>query len=189
MNKKYNILYTDPAWSFSNKNTGGSLKSGANAHYSTMSLDEMKELDINSITDEDCVLFMWWVGSQPQEALDLMKAWGFNLKTMTGFTWVKKTKNWKNWFGMGFWTRAGTENCLLAVKGKPKRISASIRAVIEDFDTSIEVICEKHSKKPQIFADMIVGLCGDIPRLEMFARDKKEGWDIWGDEVESDIKL
>jgi N6-adenosine-specific RNA methylase IME4 len=189
MNKKYNILYADPPWSFNNKNTGGSMKSGANAQYFTMSLDEMKDLDIDSIIDEDCILFMWWVGSQPLEALELMDSWGFTLKTMTGFTWVKKTKNWKNWFGMGFWTRQGTENCLLAIRGNPKRISASIRAVLEDFDTSIEAVCEKHSKKPKIFADMIVELCGDIPRLEMFARDKKEGWHIWGNELKNDIEF
>ena len=187
--KKYKIIYADPPWKFNNKNTGGNMKSGAFAHYPVMNIDEMCKLPIDTISDDNCVLFMWWVASQPKEAIKLVESWGFQIKTMTGFTWVKKTKHWKDWFGMGFWTRQGTENMLLAFKGHPKRISASIRNVVnvEDFNESIEAMVEGHSKKPNIFADKIVDLCGDIPRIELFARDKKPGWDIWGNELENDI--
>ncbi len=171
---KYQIIYADPPWSFNNKNTGGSMISGASAKYNTMTLAQMKEMELD--TDDNCILFMWWVGSQPQEALDLCKAWGFTLKTMTGFVWVKKTKLWKMFFGMGFWTRAGSECCLIATKGKVKPISHSIRSVIE-------AVNEQHSKKPNIFADKIVELCGDLPRIELFARDRKKGWDALGDEL------
>ena len=180
--KKYEIIFCDPPWKFNNKNTGGSMKSGASNKYKVMTLDEMKLLPISDIASDNCVLFMWWVGSQPQEAIDLVDAWGFSLKTMTGFVWVKRTKLWKMFFGMGHWTRAGAECCLIATKGKPKRLSASIRSVIE-------AVSDVHSKKPNIFADKIVELCGDLPRLEMFARDKKNGWDTWGDEVECDVIL
>jgi N6-adenosine-specific RNA methylase IME4 len=103
--KKYDILYLDPPWQFNNKNTGGSMKSGSNAQYPTLSLQELKQLDIPSIASNDCVMFMWWVGSQPKEAIELVESWGFTLKTMTGFNWIKLTKLGKLFFGMGFWTR------------------------------------------------------------------------------------
>lgn len=175
--KKYNIIYVDPPWRFNNKNTGGSMTSGAANKYNTMTLEELKELDIHSICEDDCVLFMWWVGSQPQEALDLVKSWGFKLKTMKGFDWIKLTKLGKLFFGMGFWTRAGSESCLIATRGKPKPINRGIRAVVKAVNL-------KHSKKPNVFADKIVELCGNLPRIELFARDRKPGWDAWGDEIE-----
>ena len=83
---------------------------------------------------------------------------------------------------MGYWTRAGSENCLIATKGKPKRVGASIRSV-----RSAPV--GKHSQKPDLFRDDIVKLCGDVPRIELFAREKKAGWDVFGNEIESDINL
>lgn len=180
--KKYNIIYADPAWSFKNRNTGGSMKSGANAKYKVMKLADMKLLPINDIAADDCALIMWWVGSQPQNAIALVESWGFKVKTMTGFTWVKMTKNWLMFFGMGFWTRAGSECALIAVKGKPKRVSGSVRSVIHAMN-------KKHSEKPAQVRDRIVELCGDVPRLELFARDKVDGWDAWGNEVESDVVL
>lgn len=185
---KYKIIYADPAWPFKNKNTGGSMKSGASSHYKTPSLNDLKNLDIQSIAEDDCILFMWWVNSQPQEALDLAKAWGFTVKNMNGFVWVKLTAKLKLWFGMGFWTRAVSESMLIAVKGKPKRVSASVRSLIKTGEI-MEALNTKHSKKPDVFADKIVELCGDVSRVELFARDRKEGWSCWGDEVESDVEL
>ena len=83
---------------------------------------------------------------------------------------------------MGFWTRQGSEMCLIATKGKPKRIDAGVRSVI--FAEN-----EKHSKKPDVFRREIVKLMGDLPRVELFARETSEGWDVWGNEVESDIQI
>jgi len=180
--KKYNIIYADPAWSFNNKKTGGNMISGSASHYDTMKVDEMCKLPIEALADTDCVLFMWWVGSQPKEAIKLCESWGFTLKTMTGFNWVKLTLLGKLFFGMGFWTRAGSECCLIAVKGKPKRINAGIRSVIM-------ARAEKHSKKPNIFRKEIIKLCGDIPRIELFAREKLEGFDVWGNEVKNSITI
>jgi N6-adenosine-specific RNA methylase IME4 len=179
---KYSIIYADPPWSFNNKNTGGNLKSGAANQYRVMSINDICNLPIANIAADDSILFMWWVGSMPKEALDVVEAWGFKLKTMTGFTWNKKTKSGKPFFGMGFWTRQGSENCLIAIKGKPKRINAGIRSVIE-----AEI--GRHSEKPALFRDLIVDLMGDLPRVELFARQKAEGWDSWGNEVESDINI
>ena len=180
--KKYQIIYADPPWKFSNKNTGGSMNSGSANQYKVMTLKQLKALPINEIADDNCVLVMWWVASMPQEAIDLVKAWGFELKTMTAFTWIKKTKLGKFFFGMGFWTRAGSENCLLAVRGKPKPASRSVRSVFE-------AIVGKHSEKPSIARDKIIELCGDVPRIELFARKKMNGWHSWGNDVESDIDL
>lgn len=182
MNKKYQIIYADPPWKFNNKNTGGSMKSGAKNQYDVMTIDELKELNIQSVCDDNCVLIMWWVGSQPQEALDLVKAWGFTLKNMNGFVWRKLTKNNKDFFGMGFWTRAGSESALIAVKGKPAPVSRSVRAV-----GSYPV--GRHSEKPSQFRDKATQLMGQVPRLEMFAREKTVGWDVFGNEVEQSIKL
>ncbi|WP_212747700.1 MT-A70 family methyltransferase [Pseudoalteromonas sp. S326] len=133
--QKFNLIYADPAWQFSNKKTGGSMKSGAAHHYkSTMSVDELKAMPIDDIAADDCILVMWYVGSMPQEALDVVKAWGFTLKNMNGFVWNKLTINNNPLFGMGFWTRSGSESAIIAVKGKPKVASRSVRAV-GNYDT------------------------------------------------------
>lgn len=182
MAKKYQIIYADPPWSFSNKNTGGGLKSGASAHYNTMRIEDICKIPINEIADDNCVLFMWWVASQPKEAIQLAESWGFKVKNMTGFNWVKTTALGKLFFGMGFWTRAGSEMCLIAVKGKPKRISGAIRSVVMAEN-------KKHSQKPQIFRDEIIKLMGDLPRVELFARNKTEGWDVFGNQVENGINI
>jgi len=140
-----------------------------------MSLDEIKNLPINEITDDDCFLFIWITFPNLNIVFDVIKAWGFNYKTVA-FTWVKKYKSGKNFMGMGNWTRSNAEICLLATKGKPKRINAGIRQIIES-------VPEKHSKKPDEVRDRIVELCGDLPRLEMFARKKSLKWETWGNEV------
>lgn len=180
-NKKYQIIYADPGWQFDNKRTGGSMSSGSAQQYTVNSIQDICNLPVKEIADDNCMLFMWWVASQPQEALDVVKAWDFNLKTMTGFTWVKKTKHNKPWFGMGFQTRQGSENCLIAAKGNIKRISASVRAVVQarvPVDENNKYI---HSAKPAIFRDLIVELMGDLPRIELFSRNDAPGWDHWGD--------
>lgn len=180
MTKKYNIIYADPPWSFNSVKTGGSMKSGAAAKYPTMTLEQMKKLDVPAICEKDCVLIMWYVSSQPQEALDLVKAWGFTVKNMNCFIWQKLTTNLMPHFGMGYWTRAGAECALIAVRGKPKSENKAIRQV------RAEMLGE-HSEKPAIFRDEIVKLCGDLPRLEMFARCVPAGWDVWGNEVEKSV--
>ena len=180
--KKYKIIYCDPPWSFNNKNTGGNMKSGADAHYNTMSIEEIKKLPIHKIAADDCVLIMWWVGSQPQEAIDLVEAWGFKIKNMNGFVWVKLTKKLLAFFGMGFWTRAGSESAIIATKGKPKPLNKNVRAVRHE-------VVGKHSEKPAAFRNDIVDLCGDLPRIELFARQKVKGWASWGNEIKSTINL
>ena len=179
--KKYNIIYADPSWSFKN-NKSGTLNGTADKHYETMTLEDMKKIPIHKIAADDCVLFMWYVGSQPQEAIDLVEAWGFKIKNMNGFVWVKLTTKLLAFFGMGFWTRAGSEAMIIATKGKPKPLNKNIRAVRHE-------VVGRHSEKPAAFRNDIVDLCGDLPRIELFAREKVKGWRSWGNEIKSDIKL
>ena len=125
-----------------------------------------------------------------QESIKVINAWGFKYKTI-GFQWVKLNKNVNNvlflqernlFFGLGNWTRGNTEPCLIATKGKPKRIKNNISQII------LEPI-GRHSQKPDIVKDKIIELVGDLPRIELFARQKSDGWDVWGNEVESDITI
>lgn len=179
---KYQLIYADPAWEFKSKKTGGSMKSGALNHYSTMTIDQIKGLDVSSICSSDCFLAMWYVSSQPQEALDVCAAWGFKVKHMNGFIWNKLTVNYNPFFGMGYYTRAGAESCLFAVKGKPKVVNHSVRQV-----RSAPV--GRHSEKPGQFRDDLIKILGDVPRAELFAREKIEGWHSFGNEIKSDFTL
>lgn len=100
--KKYELIYCDPPWQFSNKKTGGSMVSGAANQYTVTCTDDLKRLDIESLCADNCVLVMWWVGAMPQDAIDLVNAWGFTLKNMNGFVWDKLTVKLLKFFGMGF---------------------------------------------------------------------------------------
>ena len=147
-----------------------------------MGIEELCALPVSEITEKDCVLFLWATFPQLKEALQLIKAWGFTYKTVT-FVWLKTNKKALTWFyGLGFWTRGNAEICLLATKGHPKRQAKNIHQLI------ISPI-EEHSKKPEEARKKIVALMGDIPRIELFARKESPGWDIWGNEVKSNITL
>ena len=125
---------------------------------------------------------MWATFPAMQTAIKLMRAWGFHYRTVA-FVWIKKNrKSEGNFMGMGGWTRSNAEVCLIGIKGNPKRISKSVRQVIE-------APIGKHSEKPAEARDRILELMGDVPRIERFARQKTEGWDAWGNEVESDVDL
>ena len=99
-----------------------------------------------------------------------------------GFVWLKKNRKADSWFyGLGFWTRGNAEICLLATRGHPKRQAANVHQFI------ISPI-EAHSKKPDEARDKIVALMGDLPRVDLFARQTPPGWDVWGNEVEPTIR-
>lgn len=174
--KKYSIIYSDPPWKFNNKKTGGNMTSGAAHHYDLMTLGDMKALPVADIAADNCALVMWWVGSMPQEAIDLVNAWGFTIKSMNGFVWEKLTVKHNPHFGMGFYTRAGSESAIIAIKGKPEVCSHSVRAVRA-------AVTGRHSEKPAAFRDDIVELFGDKPRIELFSRERVPGWAAWGNEI------
>lgn len=174
--KKYNIIYADPPWTFKTYSKKGVEKKSAQAHYECMDIKDIYNLPVQRLAEKDCILFMWVTFPLLQEGLETIKRWGFTYKTC-GFTWVKRNKKSNTLFwGCGYWTRANSELCLIATRGKPSRISRSIHSVIE---SRIEV----HSKKPDEARERIVGLCGDLPRIELFARQAVAGWDCWGDEA------
>jgi N6-adenosine-specific RNA methylase IME4 len=174
-NKKYNIIYADPAWNFKTYSDKGKDRS-PDKHYPVMSIQNIKNLPIQDIADDDCILFMWVTFPLLKQGFEVIDAWGFTYKTVA-FNWVKKNKKSDSWFwGLGYWTRANAELCLLATTGSIKRQSVSVHQII---DTRIE----KHSKKPDIVRDKIIELVGDLPRIELFARETSEGWDSWGNEI------
>ena len=176
--RKFNILYADPPWKYERNKVQGAAEN----HYPTMSIEQLCALDVEKITDENCALFLWSTFPFLPEALRLIKAWGFTYKT-TAFVWLKQNRKNKDWFfGLGFWTRGNAEICLLATKGKPKRKSAKVSQLI------ISPI-DKHSKKPDIVREKIVELMGDLPRIELFARQTTPGWEVFGNEVKSSITL
>lgn len=175
---RYKIILADPPWRYDDTTCRGS----ADSHYNTLTLKEMFDLPIKDMADDNCVLFMWATYPKLKEALELMEAWGFNYKSIA-FQWVKRNKSGVGYFyGIGRWTRGNTEPCLLATKGKPKRISTSVFQIISS-------PIRDHSQKPDQTYVLIEKLMGDLPRIELFAREKRLGWDVWGDQLPNTVQI
>lgn len=184
---RYGAILADPPWSFLTRSDKGKDRS-AEQHYACMTLDEIKAMPVGEIAAKDCALFMWVIDTHLPMALDVISAWGFTYKTVA-FTWAKLNREFasyppeqqradadKAFFkGMGFWTRANPEMCLLATKGSPKRQSRAVRRLI------VSPVRE-HSRKPEATHERIEALVSG-PYCELFARDTRPGWDQWGNEV------
>ena len=179
----YSIIYADPAWRYGDKRKTLKGYTGAETHYKTMSISEIKELPVREISSENSALFIWVVMPLLQEGLDVIKAWGFKYKTCA-FSWMKTNKSSDKLFGrgVGSYTMPNIELCLLGVRGKFFRNKKNV------YQALLHPRME-HSKKPDEVRNRIVELCGDLPRIELFAREKTSGWDVWGNEVESSIRL
>lgn len=174
--RKYSVIYADPPWSFDVWSGAGKDRAAEN-HYPTMSQAEIEALPVASMAADDCALIMWAVMPQLPEALAVIKAWGFEYKTCA-FVWVKTTQDGERpATGMGYWTRANAEVCLLATRGNPARINADVHQVVMSPRT-------EHSRKPDEIAARIERLLPG-PYLEMFARSPREGWDVWGNQAEA----
>jgi N6-adenosine-specific RNA methylase IME4 len=172
--KKFKVIYADPPWEFKVYSGKGKQRS-ADRHYNTQSLDDIKALPIANLAADDCALFLWCVWPELPGALEVIKAWGFEYKTL-GFNWVKQTKNSDSLhWGMGYWTRANTEGCLLATRGAPKRQAMDVHQVI------MSPVGE-HSRKPEGTSARIERLLPG-PYLELFARRPMAGWTVWGNEI------
>jgi N6-adenosine-specific RNA methylase IME4 len=179
---KHTLIYADPPWSY--RDTAKSGERGAGFKYSTMTVADICRLPVWDLAAESCLLAMWWVPTQPVEALKVVEAWGFRLMTMKGFTWHKTNRNKGNSaIGMGHMTRANSEDCLFAVRGRlPVRLDASICQHI----TAPRM---EHSAKPPVIREKLVQLLGDVPRIELFAREPAPGWQRWGNECDSSVNL
>ena len=173
-NKKHGVIYADPPWTFKTYSNKGKDKS-PERHYSCMSLADIVRLPVDRIAKDDAVLLMWVVDPLLDKAFEVINAWGFKYKTV-GFTWAKTNRVKMGFFtGLGYWTRGNPEMCLLATKGRPKRIHK---------DVSQLVIAPRgrHSEKPLLHNEIERLVEG--PYIELFARKKtKENWDFWGNEV------
>jgi len=172
---KYKIIYADPPRSYKDKAL--SWKRWAWCKYDVQ--DDLYIYGlwdyIKSISEDDCILFIWATFPKIQEALNTIKARWFEYKT-NWFTRVKKSKNWNEFIWMWRRTRANAEVCLIATRWKPKRINAGIRQIV------ISNVRE-HSRKPDEARDRIVQLCWDLPRIELFARTQTPWRDVWGNET------
>jgi len=189
---KYDIIYADPPWSYRVWSKKGNGRS-AISHYPVIDKKSLQELPISSIASDNSVLFLWVTPPTLEEGLELIKKWGFTYKTK-GFTWVKRNKVADSWFwGMGYYTRANSEDCLIATRGNIlPRQSRGVHQVIGDVDdlkvSSFDPILidriMQHSEKPAIVRDKIVELFGDLPRVELFARQRVDGWDAIGYDID-----
>jgi len=187
--KKYQIIYADPPWSYYNDSSAKpnctTVKGMRRPPYPVMSSKSIKDLMVKDISSENCILFIWTTDYHLEKCIEIIKAWGFQYKTI-GFAWAKKNKQGIPICFMGAYTmKSGIELCLLATKGKDahKLVKKhNIRSLIECKRT-------KHSKKPDEIRNKIVELLGNLPRIELFARQKTDGWDVFGDEVEDSINL
>jgi N6-adenosine-specific RNA methylase IME4 len=170
---KYGALLVDPPWRFRTWSETNQAKAASN-HYSLMTLDDIKAMPIADLAASDCALFMWAVNPMIPQALEVIDAWGFRFKTVA-FTWAKRTTTDKTWhMGLGYWNRQNTEQCFLAVRGKPKRLSKSVRQLIV-------APRREHSRKPDEIHDRIQSLVAG-PYLELFGRQQREGWTVWGNQ-------
>jgi len=180
--QRFGAILADPPWHFETWSSAGRDRCPDARHYRTMPLEEIAALDIASLAAPDCVLFLWAIWPMLPRALDLIDRWGFRFKTCA-FDWMKADVRQSDLFrddadvqiGPGYWSRSNSECCLLATRGRPKRLNADVRmGIIEPR--------RQHSRKPDCVHDRIERLVAG-PYLELFARAPREGWTVWGDET------
>lgn len=190
LNKKYQIIYADPPWSYYNDMTVmpdcTTVKGMRRPPYPVLSSNDISSLPISSISGDDSILFIWTTDYHLEKCINkIIPSWGFEYKTI-GFVWQKLNKKNEPVCFMGAYTmKSGVELCLLATRGK------NAHKIVKKHNIRSLITSQRlqHSKKPDEVRDRIVELVGDVPRIELFARDKFDGWDSWGNEIESDIKL
>lgn len=186
----FGAIICDPPWQFKTYNEKGRnrcpdwkrFKGSPAKHYETMRTRDIMAMPVEELAAKDCVLFMWVSWPMLLEALSVISAWGFRYKTC-GFDWAKAHVDQIDMFrddadslmGTGYWTRANTEPCLLATRGRPKRRSTSVRmGIIEPR--------REHSRKPDCVHSRVQQLV-DGPYLELFGRQQRKGWTVWGAET------
>ncbi|HJU20310.1 MAG TPA: MT-A70 family methyltransferase [Stellaceae bacterium] len=179
--RRYPVICADPPWTFATYSRKGKGRS-PEAYYDCMTLADIEALPVGEWAARDCVLFLWAIDPLLDKAFEVIRAWGFTYKTI-GFYWAKLNKSApslvydeKSFFtGLGFWTRANPEPCLLATRGKPRRRRADVKKLIV-------APRRQHSRKPDEAYARIEALC-EGPYLELFARGARPGWDSWGREA------
>jgi N6-adenosine-specific RNA methylase IME4 len=175
LNKQYKVIYADPPWYFKSYSKKGEGRN-ATKHYQCLNLSDIISLPIKRIAENDATLLMWVTDPFLQKAFEVIEGWGFTYKTVA-FTWVKTNKKSPGYFtGLGYWTRSNPEMCLLATKGKPKRMASDVQQLVVSK-------LREHSRKPDEMYDKVERLL-EGPYIELFARNKRDNWDSWGNEVD-----
>lgn len=210
MNKKFSLIYADPAWEWLARSPKGEGRSAKN-HYQVTTLEDMKRLPVSSIAADRSVLVMWVIDPMLEQALELGEAWGFERKTV-GFYWVKTNKKSPIEFdgnrissirfevkeksvfsmGLGYYTRANPEQAWIFTRKKDKEkgiVGGGIPVKDKGVPRLIVSPVGRHSEKPEEAAIRLERLFGDVPRVELFARKRRPGWEAWGNEVEGSIQL
>ena len=178
---KYDVILADPPWTFSVWNAEKSDRHISHK-YNLMSIEEICALPVADLTEENCALFLWATWPNILDAFRVIESWGFSYRTL-GWEWIKaKESGFGFHFGMGYYTRSNPEPCMLAVKGK-----MSVEA--HDVSALIYTPVREHSRKPDEQYNKIERLYPNKRYLELFARHKRDGWDAWGNEIKSDIRL
>jgi N6-adenosine-specific RNA methylase IME4 len=181
----FGVVLADPPWAFKVRSPKGE---GRSPKYRTMNLAAIQAMRVQDVAADDCHLFLWATGPCLPQALDTMAAWGFRYSGM-GFTWAKLRRAYDAdqlrftpsiasafFVGLGYTTRKNCEFCLLGRRGNPKRLSASVRELIL-------APVREHSRKPDEVYRRIEAYCAG-PRLDLFSRERRDGWVGWGDESE-----
>lgn len=176
MNKLYNTIVADPPWE---EKGGGKIKRGADRHYKLLTIEEIKSMHVQSLANPDgCHLYLWVTNGFLEKGLEVMRAWGF--RYVTCVTWAKDR------FGIGQYFRGQTEQCLFGVRGRqPYKINSETGKRSQG-RTLLNAKRRKHSQKPDEMRAMIEKVSYP-PYLELFAREKAPGWDVWGNQVTPDI--
>jgi N6-adenosine-specific RNA methylase IME4 len=169
--RKYGAIYADPPWSFRNWSAKGTGRNAV-SHYDCLDFDALASLPVADLAADDCALFLWAVDPLLPRAFDLIRAWGFEYKTVA-FYWVKLNTAAKH--EADYWTRANPEQCLLATRGKPSRKAKDVRRLVVEKR-------REHSRKPDCVRERIERLVAG-PYVELFSRVTKSGWDCWGDQA------
>jgi len=172
--KRYQIIYADPPWSFLRGAWGGSVKQPT--HYPRMHTSDIMALPVGELAERNSLLFLWTTSSHLLDALEVMQAWGFKYNKI-GFVWIKTRQDGQPICGLGALTRNACEFCLIGVRGKgvPQKDKTIRQLVIAPR--------RAHSQKPPEVRKRIECLFGEVPRIELFARERVPGWDAWGNEV------
>ena len=172
---KYSILLVDPPWSWKNYSDETASR-WVGDQYDLLSTEQLCKLPVGDLGADNSVLFLWSIFTMLPDAFKVIENWGYTYKT-AAFVWVKQDKIADSLFtGMGYYTRSNAELCLLATKGKPlPRESHKVRQIVLS-----------HRREPPEVRDRIVELFGDVPRIELFARDRAKGWSAWGKELPSE---
>lgn len=173
--KKYTVVYADPPWEY--KESGGGRRGTAGMPYCSMKTEEICSLPVKEITVQGSILFIWATFPKLLECLRVMDAWGYRYYGL-GFDWTKTTKAGKPCYGMGYYTRQNNEVCLIGVR--KERVKPKDRSV----SCVVRSLRREHSRKPDEVREAIGRICGDVPRIELFAREEVPGWDCWGNETD-----